>query len=213
MKPLTEASKGTVYVIDDDLSFLKAIGRLLSAAGYEVYTYSSAESFLAVENEARPACVLVDLHMPSVNGLDLQKILRETGRDMGMVFLSGNGNISAAVRAIRHGAHDFLEKTVPKSRLLAAVSEALKASDELHQQRSEQKALRIRFDRLSVREREVLEHVVQGKLNKQIASDLGIAERTVKLHRTAITQKLGVPSVAELTRMAVAADIFKSTCP
>jgi len=186
---------------------------MLRAAGYRVQAHSSAESFLAEQPESLPACVLVDLHMPSMNGLDLQKSLRETGRDMGMVFLSGNGNIPSTVQAIREGAQDFLEKTAPKDLLIAAIADALEQAGQRHRKRSEHQALRMLFDKLSTRELEVLEHVVHGKLNKQIASDLGIAERTVKLHRTAITQKLAVPSVAELTRMVDAAGIFPGTCP
>lgn len=205
--------EGTIYVVDDDLSFLKAITRLLRATGYQVRAYSSAESFLSEETDALPACVLVDLHMPSINGLELQKALRERGRDPGVVFLSGNGNIPATVRAMRDGADDFLEKTAAKSRLLDAVSKALAAAGKRHLQRADQNALRTRFDKLTARELQVLEHVVEGKLNKQIAFDLGIAERTVKLHRTSVTQKLGVSSVAELTRMADAAGIFQETCP
>jgi FixJ family two-component response regulator len=154
--------------------------------------------------------VVADLQMPEMNGLDLQAALARTHNPLPILFLTGQGDIPTSVRAMRDGAEDFLEKTAPKEKLLAAVKRALDRDTRERAKRARQRELRMRFDALSEREREVLGHVVQGKLNKQIADDLGIHERTVKLHRTAITTKLGVPSVAELTRLTQEAGLFGS---
>lgn len=198
----------TVHIVDDDTSFSTATARLLRASGFAVKTFSSAGEFLAQRDKDEPGCVVVDLQMPKMNGLELQAALARTRHPLPVLFLTGNGDIPSSVRAMRDGAEDFLEKRAPKAKLLDAVRRAL-ARDEVEREiRTRQRALRARLDSLSGREMEVLGHVVQGKLNKQIADELGIHERTVKLHRTAITTKLGVPSVAELTRLAHEAGIF-----
>jgi FixJ family two-component response regulator len=189
-------------VVDDDASFLAAVSRLLRATGHLVKTFSSAAEFLKYLPAAGPGCVVADLHMPGLSGLDLQAALAKSGNPLPIVFLTGRGDIPSSVRAIRQGAEDFLTKLAPREELFDAVKRALARDAREREARARQSELRARFDALTEREREVLQHVLRGQLNKQIAADLGIHERTVKLHRTAITTKLGVPSVAELSRLA-----------
>ena len=197
-----------VHVVDDDASFLAAISRLLRASGFSVKTYSSAHEFLAQCNADVPGCVLADLQMPQMSGLELQSALAKTPNPLPILFLTGHGDIPSSVRAMRDGAEDFLEKRASKEKLLDAVTRALARDSREREARDRQRQLRMRFDTLTDREREVLSHVVRGQLNKQIAGDLGIHERTVKLHRTAISMKLNVHSVAELTRLTQEAGIF-----
>jgi FixJ family two-component response regulator len=201
----------TVHIVDDDASFLTAASRLLRASGFAVKTYSSAGDFLAQHDVDASGCVVADLQMPGLNGLDLQQALAKSPNPLPLHFLTGHGDIASTVRAMRDGAEDFLEKRAPKGELLDAVKRALARDARERMTRSRQRELRGRFDALSRRELEVLAHVIQGRLNKQIASDLGIHERTVKLHRTAITTKLGVPSVAALTRLTQEAGIFPAS--
>ncbi len=197
-----------VQIVDDDSSFLKATARLLRASGFAVRTFSSGTEFLAQRDPGAPGCVVADLQMPGINGLDLQSALAQTPNPLPLLFLTGHGDIATTVRAMRGGAVDFLEKRAPKEQLLDAVRRALARDAKEREERARLGELRSRFEGLSPRELEVLSHVVKGKLNKQIAADLGIHERTVKLHRTAITTKLAVPSVAELTRLTKEAGIF-----
>jgi len=197
-----------VHVVDDDASFLTAISRLLRANGFSVKTYSSAHKFLAHRDADGPGCVLADLRMPEMDGLDLQSALAQTPNPLPILFLTGHGDIPSSVQAMRDGAEDFLEKRAPKEKLLDAVTRALARDSREREARDRQRELRALLDALTDREREVLSHVVQGRLNKQIAWDLGIHERTVKLHRTAITTKLKVQSVAELTHLTLEAGIF-----
>ena len=202
-----------VHVIDDDASFLAAISRLLRANGFAVKTFTSASAFLAEADCEAPGCVVADVGMPGMSGLDLQAALSRARSPLPILFLTGQGDIPSTVRAMRGGAEDFLEKRAPKETLLDAVRRALARDAREREERARQHHLRRRFDALTKREREVLAHVVQGRLNKQIAADLGIHERTVKLHRTAITTKLGVQSVAELTRLTDQAGIFSTSGP
>jgi FixJ family two-component response regulator len=199
-----------VHIVDDDASFLSATSRLLRANGFTVRTFASASDFLAAHDSDATGCLLADVQMPGMSGLDLQSALREAQNPLPILFLTGHGDIPSSVRAIRDGAEDFLEKRAPKERLLDGVRRALARDAREREERARQQQLRGRFDVLTKRELEVLAHVVQGKLNKQIAGDLGIHERTVKLHRTAITTKLGVQSVAELTRLTDQAGIFSA---
>jgi two-component system response regulator FixJ len=194
-----------IRVVDDDASFRKAVARMLRASGFAVKTFASAAEYLAAPEAEIPGCVLVDLQMPGSSGLDLQEALAQAGHAMPVIFLSGHGDIPTTVQAMRRGAEDFLTKRASREDLLAAVSRALARDVRERAERARREALRGRLAALSPREREVLQHVVQGRLNKQIAADLGIHERTVKLHRTAITTKLGVFSVAELTKLWVEA--------
>jgi len=201
-------TKPIVQIVDDDVSFLTATSRLLRASGFAVQTFSSASDFLARRVPDMPGCVVADLQMPGINGLDLQSALAQTHNPPPLLFLTGHGDIPSTVRAMRDGAVDFLEKRAPRELLLDAVRRALAQDTREREERAHQRELRARFHALSARELEVLSHVVQGKLNKQIAADLDIHVRTVKLHRTAITTKLHVHSVAELTRLTQKAGIF-----
>jgi len=190
-----------VRVVDDDESFRTAAARLLRASGFAVKTFGSAMEFLARPELEVPGCVLVDLQMPGLSGLELQTALAKEGNMLPVIFLSGHGDIPTTVQAMRRGAEDFLTKTAPKEVLIDAVKRAIERDANQRAERAKLAALRAPFAALTPRERQVLKQVVQGKLNKQIAFDLGIHERTVKLHRTAITTKLGVHSTAELTKL------------
>ena len=198
----------TVFIVDDDTSFLQSVSRLLRAVGYTVQAFASASEFLARLAPGMSGCVVTDLQMPGMNGLELQAALRRSANPLPVIFLTGQGDIPATVNAMRSGAEDFLTKRAPKEELLAAVERAFQRDAQERQQREQLQSLRRRFDELSQRELEVLAHVVQGRMNKQIAADLNINERTVKLHRTNITRKLAVQSVAELTRLVDEAGLF-----
>jgi FixJ family two-component response regulator len=198
----------TVFVVDDDISHLRSISRLLRASGFHVVAHAAAAEFLAGLQPDLKGCLVTDLMMPGMDGIALQEALQKAGCSLPIVFLSGHGDIPTTVQAMRGGAEDFLTKHAPKEDLIAAVRRALVHDEQSRAQRARLQALRQPFELLTDREREVLRHVVQGKLNKQIAADLGIHERTVKLHRTSITTKLQVHSVAELTRLVQEAGVF-----
>jgi len=199
---MTSASpEGTVFVVDDDASFRAAISRLLRAAGHQVKVFASASEFLQALPATGSGCVVADLQMPGLSGLDLQAALAGSGNPLPVLFLTGHGDIPTSVQAMRLGAEDFLTKLAPRKLLLEAVNRALARDARERAERARVQGARARFETLTEREREVLEHVLRGQLNKQIAGDLGIHERTVKLHRTAITNKVGVQSVAELTQL------------
>jgi FixJ family two-component response regulator len=206
----TPPQSGTVFIVDDDPSFLKSISRLLQAVGYSVQSFASPEELLKGIDPEAFGCVVADLQMPGMDGLKLQEALGKTTNPLPVIFLTGQGDIPTSVSAMRGGAEDFLTKRAPKEDLLAAIGRAFERDLQARQQRGRLQELRRRFDELSERELEVLGHVVQGKMNKEIAADLNINERTVKLHRTSITRKLKVQSVAELTRLADEAGLFKS---
>ncbi len=207
------SAEPTVHIVDDDAPFLAATSRLLRASGFTVRTFGSANDFLTQRDEDAPGCVLTDVQMPGMNGLELQAALAQSRNPLPILFLTGHGDIPSSVRAMRQGAEDFLEKRAPKEQLLDAVQRALARDAREREARARQRELRTRFDALTPRELEVLGHVVRGRLNKQIAGDLGIHERTVKLHRTAITTKLSVQSVAELTRLTDEGGLFKAPAP
>ena len=190
-----------VRIVDDDVSFLRAVARMLRASGFVVKTFASASEFLARPELDVPGCVLVDLQMPGLSGLDLQEALAKAGHMLPVIFLRGHGDIPTTVQVMRGGAEDFLTKLAPKEELIDAVKRALTRDASERAERARLESLRAPFAALTPRELEVLKHVVRGRLNKQIAYDLGIHERTVKLHRTAITTKLGVHSTAELTKL------------
>jgi RNA polymerase sigma factor (sigma-70 family) len=191
----------TVFVVDDDASFLRAVSRLLRASGFHVIIHNSAGEFLSLLKPGTPGCVVSDLKMPEMDGMGLQQALQKAGSALPILFLTGHGDIPNTVQAMRRGAEDFLTKVAPKEDLIAAIRRALAHNEKDRARRAHLEVLRQTFARLTEREREVLRQVLQGKLNKQIAADLGIHERTVKLHRTSLTTKLRVHSVAELSRM------------
>jgi FixJ family two-component response regulator len=197
-----------VRLVDDDASFLAALARLLKVAGYTVQTFASAADLLTNLGDAA-GCVMVDLRMPGMDGLDLQRALLCGTNALPVIFLTGEGDIPTTVKAMRGGAEDFLTKRGPKKDIFAAVDRAIARDSRQRAAVDRLWALRARIDTLTSRELGVLRQVVQGRLNKQIAADLGINERTVKLHRTAVTTKLQVRSVAGLTKLVRAARLFE----
>lgn len=192
----------TVFVVDDDASFLTAVTRLLRAGGYAVNTFSSAEEFVKNPPPDSPGCVIADLRMPGMSGLEFQAALGRSGCPLPVIFLTGHGDIPTSVHAMRQGAEDFLTKPVKREKLFDAVERALARNRRERETQKQQRERRALFDALTPREREVLSHVVAGRLNKQIAADLDASERTIKAHRAHIMAKLRVQSVAELVRLA-----------
>jgi FixJ family two-component response regulator len=214
------SAAGIVHVVDDDPSFCRAVTRMLTAAGLSVQSYCSGAELLAHLTGGAAAeesgCVLADLCMPGLDGLQLQEACAEAGVALPFVFLTGHGDVPSAVSAMRHGAVDFLDKGASQHALLASLEQALERGANARAVRLRHEHLEQRFAALTAREREVLEHVVHGRMNKQIAAVLGIHERTVKLHRNAITTKLGVRSVAELTTLTREIGLFaepQHSCP
>jgi RNA polymerase sigma factor (sigma-70 family) len=205
---MTPPPPATVHIVDDDASFLRATSRLLRASGFAVKAFSSASDFLAQRDLDAPGCVVADLQMPGMNGLELQAALAQTRNPLPILFLTGSADVPSSVRAMRSGAEDFLMKTAPKVELLDAIRRAVARDAREREARVRQREVSARLETLTAREREVFDHVVRGQMNKQIGDDLGISERTVKHHRHAITTKLRVPSVAELTRLAHEAGIL-----
>lgn len=199
-------NSGLVFIVDDDSSCRAALERLLKAAGLRVRSYPSGRELLDRLSGEPPVqearCVLADLRMPDLDGLQLQEACAAAGISLPFVFLTGHADVPSAVSAMRHGAVDFIDKCVPPDALLSSLEKALERDASASAARARRTALEQRFSALTPREREVLGHVVHGRMNKQIAAALGIHERTVKLHRNAITSKLGVRSVAELTALA-----------
>jgi len=200
---LTPPSPGpTVFVVDDDAAIRKAVSRLLRSAGIAVAVFESPTEFLAQLDPATPGCLVLDLAMPGFDGLRLQTTLRETGSTLPIIFLTGQGDVSKSVQAMKHGAFDFLTKPVNAKNLLQAIRAAIERDAVARRKQGALSEIRARLDTLTPRERELLEHVVAGKLNKQIACDLGITEATVKMHRARVMAKMKVQSVAELARLA-----------
>jgi len=191
----------TVFVVDDDAAVRKAVSRLLRSAGIAVAAFASPREFLAQYDPATPGCLVLDIAMPDLNGLQLQTTLGERGSILPIIFLTGQGDVSKSVQAMKHGAFDFLSKPVKDKDLLTAVRAAIERDTVARLEQAKLSEIRTRLDTLTPREREVLEHVVSGKLNKQIAVDLGITEATVKMHRARVIAKMKVQSVAELARL------------
>jgi FixJ family two-component response regulator len=192
-----------VHLVEDDEDARAATARLLRVAGYVVETYSSASEFLSRMPTARPGCLVLDVQLPGPSGLELQKTLAEIGDGLPIVFVTGHGDIPMSVRAIKSGAVDFLTKPVRKSTLLEAVAQALARDGQERAARESVREARARYERLTPREREVFAHLISGQLNKQVAFDLGAAERTIKIHRHNVMQKLEADSIADLIRVAV----------
>ena len=191
----------TVFVVDDYAPVRRSISRLLHAAGFLVAAFASAQEFLAQYDPDVWGCLVLDVAMPALNGLELQHILEKAGSLLPIIFLTGSSDIPKSVQAMKHGASDFLTKPVNDEQLLAAVRVAIEKNRALRQEQAELSEIQARLATLTPREREVLEHVVKGQLNKQIAGDLGTVEQTVKVHRARVMHKLRLRSVAELVRL------------
>ena len=203
----------TTFLVDDDPAVLKAITRLLNAAGYRTRSFSSPQEFLSAHDPSIPGCAIIDLVMSELDGLHVQQALLETGSERPIIFLSGKGDVSTSVRAMKAGAVDFLTKPVKREALFSAVVRAAKVDALSRQKRDESKSIGDRLVTLTHREREVLEYVIAGRLNKQIAASLGTVEKTVKVHRGRMMAKLGVKSVADLVRLADKAGIVPAQSP
>jgi FixJ family two-component response regulator len=199
-----------VFAIDDDASVRKGLTRLLRSAGYKSEIFESASNFLKRELHAGPACVIVDVRMPGINGMDLQETLIQHCREEQLVFITGHGDISMCARAMKAGAVDFLSKPFRDDELLQCVERALLRSDELRRRSAQRNEARRLVALLTPREFEVMQLVITGMLNKQIAAELGTAEKTVKVHRGRMMEKLRVTSVAELVRLVERAGIAPS---
>ena len=202
--------KFTVYLVDDEPGVLKALSRLLRARGYEVKPYFSPQLFLEEHDVAVPGCAILDVSMPGLDGLQLQRALTAAGGyHRPVVFVTGKGDIPTSVRAMKAGAIDFLTKPVKDKDLFEAVSSAEALDAESRRLHSELESIQAKVRTLTPREREVLTHVVAGRLNKQIAGDLGTAEKTIKVHRSRMMEKLGIRMVADLVRMAEKLNLSK----
>jgi FixJ family two-component response regulator len=197
----------TVFLVDDDADVLKALTRLLRASGYDSREFASPEDFLRGHDASMPGCAIFDVAMPNVDGLALQQVLAAKGIERPVIFLTGRGDIPTTVRAMKAGAVDFLTKPVDADALLAAIDHARERESRDRVARAEMEFFTTRLATLTPREREVLGHVIAGRLNKQIAYDLGTVEKTIKVHRSRMMEKMGVRSLAELVRMAERAGI------
>jgi len=196
-----------VYVVDDDPDVLKAIERLLESAGHAVTTFPSPQQFLERHDPRVAGCLVLDLEMPGLSGLELQGILEQQASHLPIVFLTGHGDIAASVQAMKHGAADFLTKPVDDALLISTIRDALARDRSLRAARSERESIAKRLATLTERERQVLEHIVAGRRNKQIAAELGTVEKTIKFHRANLMRKLDVHVVADLVKLAERAGV------
>lgn len=199
-----------VFVIDDDASMRRALSYLLQSAGYKVETHSSAEEFLRREHYDGVGCIILDVRMPGLSGMDLQEKLMGSDYTMPIIFLTGHGKLSMGVEAMKKGAIDFLTKPCDDEQLLGAVHSAIEKDKQARGSYKEKQEIRGRIELLTPRENEILRYVISGMLNKQIALKLGIAEQTVKIHRGRIMEKLCAESVADLVRLAGKAGVEPS---
>ena len=197
----------TVFIVDDDAAVLKSLARLLRSARLNVLAFGSPQEFLERYDPRAPGCLVLDLAMPGLNGLELQAALTVKGSAIPIIFLTGHGNIPTSVQAMKRGALDFLTKPVNDDDLLKAVQAAIEKDRLARIARAELEDIQARLDSLTPREREVLTHVVSGQLNKQTAADLGTVEKTIKVHRGRVMEKMKVHSVAELVHLAERAGI------
>jgi FixJ family two-component response regulator len=199
-----------VYLVDDDPLVLRALGRLLHSAGYNVSKFTSAKEFMNAFRPDVPACLVSDISMPEISGLELQRWLVQSNSPLPIIFLTGHGNIPTGVKAVKEGAIDFLTKPVNAPDLLQAIEQAAQRWREARAGRAEAAEIQAKLATLTPREREVFEHVVSGQLNKQIADDLGTAEKTIKVHRGNVMKKMDVRSLAQLVRLAERAGIGRT---
>jgi RNA polymerase sigma factor (sigma-70 family) len=197
-----DSASATVFIIDDDPSVRRGLSRLLRTAGHEAETFSSARDFLASPSRTKPGCLVLDVNLPGLSGIDLQSELTREGDAPPIVFITGLGDIPTSVKAMKQGAVDFLTKPFEAQALLDAVDLALARGAQARSRHDQKEAIKTMLETLTPREREVFDGVVRGLLNKQIALQLGTAEKTIKVHRGRVMKKLGAASVADLVRMA-----------
>ncbi len=196
-----------VFVVDDDVSVRNGLKRLIRSVGLEVETFASAQEFLDHDHPDRPSCLVLDVRMPGLSGLDLQEELAAQGLEMSIIFVTGHGDVRMSVRAMKAGAVDFLEKPFDDQDLLDAIHGAIERDRQAREKHAEAADIRRRIESLTPREYEVFTLVITGMLNKQIAAELGASEKTIKVHRARVMQKMEVVSVAELVRLAEKAGI------
>jgi len=201
-------AKPLVFVVDDNASVRKSLSRLLTAAGYAVEAFESARDFLAREHAEGPCCLVLDVRMPGLTGIELQEALVTAGRRMCIVFVTGHVDVPASVTAMRDGAVDLLTKPVARDALLASIARALAKSTEDLRKQSRISEIRQRVETLTPREVQVFALVVTGRLNKQIGSELGVGEKTIKVHRARVMDKMRAASLAELVRLADAVGVI-----
>lgn len=192
----------TVFIVDDDPGVLRGLSRLLNASCFETRCFANPREFLIANDPLIPGCAIIDLSLGEIDGLQLQEMLIESGHERPVIFLTGTGDIPSSVKAMKAGAIDFLTKPIDRSALLDAVGKAAEADARARQRQVEMQAIERRIATLTRREHEVMQHVVAGRLNKQIAASLGTVEKTIKVHRARMMTKLGVRCVADLVRMA-----------
>jgi FixJ family two-component response regulator len=202
-----------VFLVDDDASVRKGVSRLLRSAGYRSEVFESAADFLARDQHTGPSCVIVDVRMPGLNGMELQDLLAQRRREEQLIFITGHGDISMCAQAMKAGAVDFLPKPFRADELLQCVQRALARSVDERSRTAEKNKARQLLDLLTPREFEVMQLVIRGMLNKQIAGELGRAEKTIKVHRGRLMQKLGVTSVADLVRLSERAGVSRARKP
>jgi len=201
------AAESTVFVVDDEPSVRKSLGRLLKAAGYRVEAFASAREFLQRDPDFGVSCLVLDVQMPELNGLELQQALMETDRSLPIIFITGHGDIPMSVHAMKAGALDFLSKPIDEKDLLGAIARALEKARQQSKHRAESAEIKRLLATLTPREHEVLLQVITGRPNKQIAAALGTTEKTVKVHRGRVMHKMQVQSVADLVRLCEKAGI------
>jgi FixJ family two-component response regulator len=206
-------SDAIVYVVDDDAAISRSLSRLIGSVGLDAVTFPSAQAFLDHPRSSGPACLVLDVRMPGLGGLDLQTRLGDACKTLPIVFITGHGTVPTSVRAMKSGAVDFLQKPFNDDELIAAIHRALTLSRQAHAEAAERGEIERRVRSLTPREREVMEHVVKGLLNKQIAADLGAAEKTVKIHRGRVMQKMQANSVADLVHMAERIGVWTGSSP
>jgi FixJ family two-component response regulator len=205
---------GTIHIVDDDASFRSALERRLKQAGYQVTTYPSAQQLLDQRpDESKPGCILLDVRIPGLSGPELQDRMAELGSTLPIIFLTGYADLPTTVRTIKAGAHDFLTKPVTSEQLLCSIKQAMAQHETTRAARHRLNAFRAQLDTLTPREHQVFDLVVHGKINKQIAGQLGATERTIKAHRHKVMEKMGVQSLAELVSIAERLGLVRGESP
>jgi RNA polymerase sigma factor (sigma-70 family) len=201
-----------IYIVDDEPVVLRTLQGLIETVGLQAVTFTSAQEFLRYNHVDAPSCLVLDVRLPQISGLDLQEVMNESGIQIPIIFITGHGDIPMSVRAMKAGAVDFLQKPFNHQELLDAVHKALERNRQERALRKEHKSLHELFDSLTPREQQVMALVISGMLNKQAAGELGVSEKTIKVHRARVMEKMQAESLADLVRMAAKLGINKTEC-